>query len=211
MVFLKCHYCTAYVLYEYSYDVNPLEMYVTCVVYEFTRRESTRVLFSGSWWMSAANSCVLWVVAGVGIPDEPPILLRQCCDLFFWTTPWTGCEVTSWWCLPMLRSICCGWWHSLIYFPEIWFCHQRQSLTHSLFGGWAVSVAVQVSTCQSFVFTIVLHLRKAWDMLSNHFQVLTRASSPFLAYFLSLWTAMETVAHFLQNNIDNVTPCPKGI
>lgn len=45
MVFFKCHYCIAYVLYEYSYDVNPLEMYVTCVVYDFTRRlqrESTR-------------------------------------------------------------------------------------------------------------------------------------------------------------------------
>lgn len=30
MVFFKCHYCTAYVLYEYSYDVKPLEMYITC-------------------------------------------------------------------------------------------------------------------------------------------------------------------------------------
>lgn len=38
MVFFKCHYCTAYVLYGCSYDVKPLKMCITCVVHESTRR-----------------------------------------------------------------------------------------------------------------------------------------------------------------------------
>lgn len=67
MVFFKCHYCTAYVLYEYSYDVTPLEMYITCVVHDSTRRITEGVnlmLFSytisrckdlSSSWISARD------------------------------------------------------------------------------------------------------------------------------------------------------------
>lgn len=87
MVFFKCHYCTAYVLYEYKYDVNPLEMYVTCVVNDFTRSQPDVV-----WGLSF----ILWILMNVCCeqlcafcfswscdPGRAPDFLRPCCDIFF--------------------------------------------------------------------------------------------------------------------------------